>query len=173
MENMNKLIIPVLLILSVFSGFAVSQTRRSAPVRRAKTTVKRTITPKRIVPVKRIAIVKKSPAVTTPSGLTYIVTQPGTGARLKAGDMVRVHYTGLLTSGVKFDSSLDRNDPISFELGAGKVIKGWDEGLQKLRIGDRATFFIPPDLGYGARGAGAVIPPNATLIFIVEVVGVQ
>lgn len=170
---MKKIIIPVLLILSVFAGFAASQTRRSAPVRRAKTTVKRAVAPKRIVPLKSVIISNKSAAVTTPSGLTYIVTQPGTGAKLKAGDTVRVHYTGLLTSGVKFDSSLDRNDPISFELGAGKVIKGWDEGLQKLHIGDRATFFIPPDLGYGARGAGNVIPPNATLIFIIEVVGVQ
>ena len=167
MKSMKKLIIPVLLILSVFAGFTLSQTRKGVPIRRTKTTVV-----KRIVPSK-VVVVKKSAAATTPSGLTYIITQPGAGARLKAGDTVTVHYTGLLTNGVKFDSSLDRNEPISFPLGAGKVIKGWDEGLQKLRIGDRATFFIPPELGYGARGAGSVIPPNATLIFIVEVIGVQ
>jgi FKBP-type peptidyl-prolyl cis-trans isomerase len=78
-----------------------------------------------------------------------------------------------LTNGLKFDSSLDRGEPISFELGAGRVIKGWDEALQKLRIGDRATLVIPPAIGYGSRGAGGVIPPDATLIFIIEVVGVQ
>jgi len=79
-----------------------------------------------------------------------------------------------LTNGLKFDSSLDRGEPFPFQLGAGKVIKGWDEGVQKLRVGDRATFFIPPQIAYGARGAGnGVIPPDAMLIFIIEVVGVQ
>jgi len=125
------------------------------------------------VPSKTVIVTKKSAAVTTPSGLTYIITQPGTGAQLKAGDTVTVHYTGLLTNGLKFDSSLDRNEPFPFLLGAGKVIKGWDEGLQKLRVGDHATFFIPPALGYGAGGTGGVIPPDATLIFIIEVIGVQ
>lgn len=170
---MKKIILPALLMLSVLAGFAVSQTRKGVAPRRAKTTVvKRTVTPKRIVTTKTVAAAK-SPAVTTASGLTYVVTQPGTGAQLKAGDTVKVHYTGLLTNGVKFDSSHDRNDPISFPLGQGRVIKGWDEALQKLRIGDRATLFIPPSIGYGARGAGNVIPPDATLIFIIEVVGVQ
>ena len=173
MKNMKKVILPVLLMVSVFAGFALSQTKRKPVVRRTKTTVvTRTVTPTKVVTTKMVAV-KKSAAITTPSGLTYIVTQPGTGAQLKAGDMVTVHYTGLLTNGVKFDSSLDRNDPISFALGEGKVIKGWDEGLQKLRVGDRATLFIPPSIGYGSRGAGGVIPPDATLIFIIEVVGVQ
>ncbi len=91
-----------------------------------------------------------------------------------AGKTVTVHYTGMLTSGVKFDSSLDRSEPISFPLGAGKVIKGWDEGIAKLRVGDKAMLIIPPQLGYGAKGAGnGEIPPNATLIFIVELVGVN
>jgi len=173
MKSMKKLIIPVLLILSVFAGFTLSQTRKGVPIRRTKTTVVKRIAPQKVIVPSKTVVVKKMAAATTPSGLTYIITQPGAGARLKAGDTVTVHYTGLLTNGVKFDSSLDRNEPISFPLGAGKVIKGWDEGLQKLRIGDRATFFIPPELGYGARGAGSVIPPNATLIFIVEVIGVQ
>jgi len=101
------------------------------------------------------------------------VTKHGTGARLKAGDNVIVNYTGLLTNGQKFDSSLDRGEPFPFPLGAGKVIKGWDEGVQKLRVGDHATLIIPPSIGYGARGAGGVIPPDATLIFIIEVVGVK
>lgn len=84
-----------------------------------------------------------------------------------------VQYTGLLTNGTQFDSSLTRNQPISFRIGAGQVIKGWDEGIAQLRVGDQATLIIPPQLGYGERGAGGVIPPNAMLIFIVEVVGVK
>jgi len=165
---MKKSIVSILLMLLVFAGSASSQTRKK-PVRRAKTTtVKHMATRKIIVPV------KKSPTVTTASGLTYFITQAGTGAQLKAGDTVSVHYTGLLTNGLKFDSSLDRGEPFSFALGAGKVIKGWDEGIQKLRVGDRATFFIPPQIAYGARGAGdGMIPPDAMLIFVIEVVGVQ
>jgi peptidylprolyl isomerase len=112
-------------------------------------------------------------ATTTSTGLTYIITQHGTGQPLKNGDTVLVHYTGLLSNGTKFDSSLDRNEPIAFPLGAGKVIKGWDEGIARLRVGDQATLIIPPQLGYGSKGSGGVIPPDATLIFIVEVVGVQ
>ena len=115
-----------------------------------------------------------TPAKTTASGLTYIITRQGTGQQLKAGDVVQVHYTGLLTNGTKFDSSLDRGEPIAFPLGQGRVIKGWDEGIALLRVGDQATLIIPPQLGYGARGAGGgAIPPDATLVFIVEVVGVQ
>ena len=112
-------------------------------------------------------------AVTTESGLTYIITKHGDGAQVKAGDMVIVNYTGLLTNGAKFDSSLDRNDTFSFKVGAGMVIKGWDEGLQKLRVGDHAILTIPSSIGYGSRGAGGVIPPDATLIFIIEVIGVK
>ena len=115
----------------------------------------------------------KSAAITTASGLTYIITEHGTGAQVNAGDTVVANYTGLLTNGLKFDSSLDRGETFEFPVGAGKVIKGWDEGFQKLRVGDRAVLTIPAALGYGARGAGGVIPPNATLIFIVEVVGVK
>jgi len=114
-----------------------------------------------------------SSAVTTETGLTYIVTKNGTGAQLKAGDTIIVNYTGLLTNGTKFDSSLDRGTPFSFPLGAGRVIKGWDEGFQKLKVGDHATLIIPPSIGYGSRGAGGVIQPGATLIFIVEVIGVK
>ncbi len=109
-------------------------------------------------------------AIKTASGLTYLITQKGTGVRAKAGDTVTVHYTGTLTNGVKFDSSRDAGKPISFPLGTGRVIKGWDEGIAKLRVGDQAILVIPPTIGYGARGAGGVIPPNATLIFIVELV---
>lgn len=112
-------------------------------------------------------------AVTTESGLTFIITKYGEGGPVKSGDNVVVNYTGLLTNGAKFDSSLDRNEPFSFQVGAGMVIKGWDEGLQNLRVGDHATLVIPPEIGYGASGAGGAIPPNATLIFIIEVLGVK
>jgi peptidylprolyl isomerase len=91
----------------------------------------------------------------------------------KEGEEVLVHYTGLLTDGTVFDSSRNRGEPFSFRLGAGRVIKGWDEGIARLRVGDRATLFIPPQLGYGARGAGGVIPPDASLIFVVELVGIR
>jgi FKBP-type peptidyl-prolyl cis-trans isomerase FkpA len=110
--------------------------------------------------------------ITTPSGLQYIDTTLGTGAIASAGQHVHVHYTGWLyqdgQQGAKFDSSRDRNDPFAFSLGAGMVIKGWDEGVAGMKIGGKRTLIIPPQLGYGARGAGGVIPPNATLKFDVE-----
>lgn len=112
-------------------------------------------------------------AMTTESGLTYIITKRGDGNDVKAGDTVSVNYTGLLTNGAVFDSSLARNEPFSFPVGEGLVIKGWDEGLQHLHVGDHATLIIPPQIGYGMSGAGGVIPPNATLIFIIEVLVVE
>ena len=114
--------------------------------------------------------------VTTDSGLQYEDTTVGSGAPAQAGQQVSVHYTGWLYNdaikGAKFDSSKDRNDPFGFRLGAGQVIKGWDEGVQGMKVGGARTLVIPPELGYGARGAGGVIPPNATLMFDVELLGV-
>jgi FKBP-type peptidyl-prolyl cis-trans isomerase FkpA len=114
---------------------------------------------------------------TTPSGLQYTDNVVGDGAEAKAGQHVSVHYTGWLYNdgeqGAKFDSSRDRNDPFDFPLGAGMVIKGWDEGVQGMKIGGQRTLIIPPELGYGARGAGGVIPPNATLKFDVELLGLD
>ena len=114
-----------------------------------------------------------SAAVTTPSGLTYLITKKATGRQPIKGETVVIHYTGMLTNGVKFDSSRDGNQPFAFKLGVGQVIKGWDEGVAKLRVGDQAILVIPSNLGYGSQGAGGVIPPDATLIFIVEVVDVK
>lgn len=175
---MKRIIISIFLLFSLFTGFTFGQARqtnvRSKTAKRAikgKTTKKR-IVKKRVIR-KKTMTTPASAAVTTESGLTYIITKKGAGAQLKAGDNIIVNYTGLLTNGLKFDSSLDRNEPFSFPLGAGRVIKGWDEGFSKLKIGDHATLIIPPSIGYGARGAGGVIPPDATLIFIVEVIGVK
>lgn len=115
--------------------------------------------------------------ITTESGLQYEDNVVGEGAEAAAGQHVTVHYTGWLrnddgSTGAKFDSSKDRNDPFEFSLGAGQVIKGWDEGGQGMKIGGLRRLTIPASLGYGARGAGGVIPPNATLIFDVELLGV-
>jgi FKBP-type peptidyl-prolyl cis-trans isomerase FkpA len=116
---------------------------------------------------------------TTPSGLEYEDTTTGTGSTAQAGNHVSVHYTGWLYDpmkdngrGRKFDSSKDRGDPFKFDLGAGMVIRGWDEGVQGMQIGGTRVLRIPPELGYGARGAGGVIPPNATLVFEVELLAV-
>ena len=107
-------------------------------------------------------------STTTGSGLVVEELLVGDGATAAAGQNVRVHYTGWLTDGTKFDSSQDRNDPFVFPLGGGRVIKGWDEGVAGMKVGGKRKLTIPPALGYGARGAGSVIPPNATLVFEVD-----
>ena len=124
---------------------------------------------------------KSAPAagktMTTASGLKIEDTQVGTGASPKTGQTCVMHYTGWLYENgqktKKFDSSVDRNEPFEFPIGAGRVIKGWDEGVATMKVGGKRTLIIPPDLGYGARGAGGVIPPNATLVFEVELLGVK
>lgn len=168
MRKIQRLITAALLLITALAPLAHGQARKKAAASRR--------------PVKAPAPRRgpkpppcpASAAITTPSGLTYFITRRGQGPRLRPGETVSVHYTGLLGSGVKFDSSLERGEPIAFELGAGRVIKGWDEGVARLRVGDQATLIVPPDLGYGAKGAGGgIIPGEATLIFIVEVTGVK
>jgi len=110
--------------------------------------------------------------ITTPSGLKFEELKEGSGSIAESGQTVSVHYTGWLENGSKFDSSKDRNEPFRFNLGAGTVIKGWDEGVAGMKIGGVRKLTIPPQLGYGARGAGGVIPPNATLIFEVELLDI-
>jgi FKBP-type peptidyl-prolyl cis-trans isomerase FkpA len=111
-------------------------------------------------------------STTTASGLQYDDITIGTGATANPGQLVTVHYTGWLTDGQKFDSSKDRNDPFQFQLDGGMVIRGWDEGVQGMLVGGVRKLTIPPELGYGRRGAGGVIPPNATLIFEIELLAV-
>lgn len=117
------------------------------------------------------------PMVTTPSGLQYADTVPGTGRSPRRGQTAVVHYTGWLydngTRGKKFDSSLDKGKPFEFKVGQGQVIKGWDEGVASMKIGGKRTLIVPPQLGYGAQGAGTDIPPNATLLFEVELLAVK
>ncbi len=111
-------------------------------------------------------------AITTASGLVYEEIAVGAGAEAARGQHVIVHYTGWLTNGTQFDSSKDRDDPFEFHLGQGQVIAGWDEGVTGMKVGGKRKLTIPPALGYGARGAGGVIPSNATLVFEVELLGV-
>jgi len=108
----------------------------------------------------------------TDSGLKYEDSASGDGPVAEKGQTVSVHYTGWLTDGSKFDSSKDRSDPFQFQLGAGRVIKGWDEGVVGMAVGGVRKLTIPPQLGYGAQGAGGVIPPNSTLVFEVELLGI-
>jgi len=115
----------------------------------------------------------KEQTVTTPSGLKYIDEVIGTGPSPEKGKQVSVHYTGMLEDGKKFDSSRDKNSPLTFTIGIGQVIKGWDEGIMSMKVGGKRKLTIPPDLGYGQRGAPPAIPPGATLIFEVELLNVK
>ena len=122
-----------------------------------------------VKPAEKAAVAK---TVTTASGLKYVDVKVGNGASPVKGKQVKVHYTGTLENGKKFDSSVDRNEPFSFVIGVGQVIPGWDEGVMSMKVGGKRKLIIPSKLGYGERGAGGVIPPNATLLFDVELLDV-
>jgi len=126
-----------------------------------------------VSPLTEGATMSEANATTTASGLKYEDVKVGTGETATAGRTVSVHYTGWLTDGKKFDSSKDRGKPFEFPLGGGRVIKGWDEGVQGMKVGGVRKLTIPASLGYGSRGAGGVIPPDATLVFEVELLGVR
>ena len=126
-----------------------------------------------VSPLTQDATMSEANATTTASGLKYEDVKVGTGETATAGRTVSVHYTGWLTDGNKFDSSKDRGKPFEFPLGGGRVIKGWDEGVQGMKVGGVRKLTIPASLGYGSRGAGGVIPPDATLVFEVELLGVR
>lgn len=119
------------------------------------------------------ALAQTQTETVTASGLKYIDLKEGNGPSPKKGQNVLVHYTGWLTDGTKFDSSVDRKEPFPFRIGEGQVIQGWDEGVLSMKMGGKRRLIIPPKLGYGARGAGGVIPPNATLIFEVELLDLR
>ena len=162
----NRKLVVALFSICLLSNYIIEVGAQTKPSQTTKSRTSKSRTRSRTPKV-------ASASTTTPSGLTYLITKKGTGRQPKAGETVVLHYTGMLTDGVKFDSSRDRDKPFAFKLGAGQVIKGWDEGVSKLRIGDHAILVIPGKLGYGAKGAGDVIPPDATLIFVVEVVDVK
>ncbi len=155
MRNVERIIIVLLLVAAVAIA-ACSQKETAAP----QTTGGRQVLPAEAKPV------------TTASGLTYIDLAVGNGPSPTAGKPVKVHYTGWLENGTKFDSSVDRGQPFVFTIGAGEVIPGWDEGIMTMKAGGKRKLIIPARLGYGAAGAGGVIPPNATLIFEVELLEV-
>jgi hypothetical protein len=120
-----------------------------------------------------LSVAQEEDTVETGSGLKYIILEKGAGAQAESGKEATVHYTGYLTDGKVFDSSIKRNQPFSFTIGEGKVIKGWDEGVALMRVGDKLRFIIPPELGYGEKGAGNVIPPKATLIFDIKLLNIS
>ena len=162
---MKKYSITLVLICSVSILFA-QQSKTKKTTNKIKPTKKTSTV---VGEVKRENTKMENNEFTTASGLKVKITEKGNGKQVIKGDKVTAHYTGTLADGKKFDSSKDRNQPFSFKVGTGQVISGWDEGFQLLSIGDKATFTIPSNLGYGANGAGGVIPPNATLFFDVEV----
>ena len=154
MRTMEKLIVALLLVV-VVSIPACAQKESKQPASEAK-----------------VAAALPANAVKTSSGLAYVDMVAGNGAVPTAGKPVKVHYTGWLENGTKFDSSVDRGEPFVFTVGVGQVIPGWDEGVMSMKVGGKRKLIVPPQLGYGAAGAGGVIPPNAVLIFEVELLDV-
>ncbi len=158
MRNVEKLIVAALLMVAVAIPACAQKDTNQAD---------------EVAPSAPRSTAASAKMVTTPSGLAYEDIVVGTGPSPKVGKLVKVHYTGTLQDGTKFDSSRDRGQPFEFTIGVGQVIPGWDEGLMGMKVGGRRRLVIPPQLGYGAAGAGGVIPPNATLLFDVELLDAQ
>jgi FKBP-type peptidyl-prolyl cis-trans isomerase len=155
-------------------GKVEAATTTSKTVKEKKMNKKATSSAEADIVAKETKLTKnKGEMIMTKSGLQYQVLTVGSGTEAKSGDNVSVHYTGWLIDGTKFDSSVDRNQPFDFTVGVGQVIKGWDEGVTGMKVGEERMLIIPPELGYGTRGAGGVIPPNATLKFKVELLKIN
>lgn len=164
---------PIRALAAVVAMLAIAGCQESKTTSDSASTTATTTTPATPPAAAPGATAGTEQEVTMPNGLKYQDLKVGDGTIAESGASVSVHYTGWLTDGTKFDSSVDRGTPFSFRLGAGQVIRGWDEGVKGMRVGGKRKLTIPPDLGYGAEGAGGVIPPNATLVFDVELLGVQ
>jgi peptidylprolyl isomerase len=162
MRSVEKMIMVFLLLAATFI-FACAQKESAAPEQKKGGEGM----------AGKAAVNQSAGMVTTSSGLQYEDLVPGSGASPQPGKMVTVHYTGWLTDGKKFDSSVDRNEPFSFRIGSGEVIRGWDEGVMSMKIGGKRKLVIPAALGYGAAGAGGVIPPDATLVFEVILLDIR
>jgi peptidylprolyl isomerase len=165
-------------MLVLLFAFACSTEKPAAPAAAPSADVRTPAPPPAAAPAPKVdtsapsSVAGLTPVV-TPSGLKYWVLKEGTGPTPKAGQNVRVHYTGWLKDGTKFDSSVDRGEPLPFAVGVGQVIPGWDEGVLTMKVGEKRQLEIPPGLAYGDEGAGGVIPPGATLVFDVELVGID
>ncbi len=174
-QRRNRAIAAIIVIVVIaaigYAAYTAFSSQKQAANAAAAQSANLTATAK--VPTQIPGTPSSAQIITTSSGLKYQDMVVGTGAEAKSGNTVTVNYTGWLTNGTKFDSSLDRNQPFSFQLGTGNVIKGWDEGVVGMKVGGKRKLIIPPDLGYGAQGAGSSIPPNATLVFEVELLSVK
>ena len=159
MNKFSFLLVGVLLLTSIFSSYAKDVKVSKQKVETQKVLVKKGM--------------ESTKVITTTTGLKYTELTEGTGPSPQKGQVVKVHYTGWLENGTKFDSSVDRGEPFEFTIGVGQVIQGWDEGVSTMKIGGKRKLTIPPELAYGSRGAGAVIPPNSPLVFDVELLGIK
>ncbi|TVQ48532.1 MAG: FKBP-type peptidyl-prolyl cis-trans isomerase [Gloeocapsa sp. DLM2.Bin57] len=167
-----SLVVMVVCVVLLFVSSLFTNTNQAEAIASTVKSEPSTINQETIIAL-NINDLKMDKAVSTDSGLKYIDVTEGDGVTPQTGQTVTVHYTGVLENGKKFDSSRDRNQPFSFKIGVGQVIKGWDEGVGTMSVGGHRQLIIPPELGYGSRGAGGVIPPNATLIFDVELLKIS
>ena len=164
---------PIRALAAVVAMLAVAGCQESKTTSDTASTTATTTPPATTPPAATGGAAGTAQEVTMPNGLKYQDLKVGDGTLAESGSSVSVHYTGWLTDGTKFDSSVDRGQPFNFRLGAGQVIRGWDEGVKGMRVGGKRKLTIPPDLGYGSRGAGGAIGPNETLVFVVDAVSIR